>query len=55
MLRLKTEDGSREMAVFWIIGLIKYISLKYEKFNTWNVKVDCKLSILDRIRNFLKT
>lgn len=43
------------MAVFWVIESIRYASLEYGKFDTWNVKVDCKLSILDGMRNFEKT
>ncbi len=54
-LGLKTEGGGKEMAVFWVIGPIKYASLEYGSFNTWNVKVDCEMSVLDGIRNFLKT
>lgn len=33
---------------------IKYINLEFEKYNAWNVKVDAKLNVLDRIKNFLK-
>lgn len=54
-LEIKTEDNRQGIAVFWVIKSIRYGNLKYEKFITWNVKVNCKPSILDGIRNFEKT
>ena len=54
-LGVKTEDGGQEMAVFWVIGSIRYASLEYGKFDTWNVKVDCEPGILDGLRGFQKT
>lgn len=52
ILGVKTEDSWQKMAVFLVIESIKYANLKSEKFNTWNVKVECKSGILDRLRNF---
>lgn len=40
------------MTIFWIFKLIKYVNLKYRKYNTLNIKVNYKLDILDKIRNF---
>ena len=54
-LGIKMEDSRLEMVVFWGIGSIKYASLEYKKFDTWNIKMDCKPGILDKLRNFQKT
>lgn len=43
------------MVILWVIKTIKYANLEFEKYNTWNVKVDCKSSILNKIRTFLET
>ena len=43
------------MAVFWVIGSIRYTSLEYGKFDMWNVKVNFKPGILDGLRGFQKT
>lgn len=42
------------MAVFWIIRSIKYASLKYGLYKGWNIKVNCKINILNKIIKFLK-
>lgn len=55
MLRLKIENKTKEMAVFWVIRPIKYASLEYELYKNQNIKVDYKINILDKIMNFLKT
>lgn len=54
-LDINTEVGEQEMAIFWVIELIRYTSLEYGKFDIWNIKVNCKPSILDELRNFQKT
>lgn len=43
------------MVILWVIKTIKYANLEFGKYNTWNVKVDCKSSILNKIRTFLET
>lgn len=43
------------MAILWVIEIIKYVNLEFGKYNTWNVKVDCKSSVLNKIRTFLGT
>lgn len=52
---LKIDNSEKELIALWVIRPIKYASLEYRKFKTWNVKVDCKPNILDEMRNFLKT
>lgn len=55
MLSLKKDDSTKEMAVFWITGLIKFAILKYEDIKKWTIKVDCESRIFDGLRNYLKT
>lgn len=55
MLGIKNKVNGQEMRILWVIGTIKYVNLEFGKYNAWNVKVDWKPSILDRIRTFLET
>lgn len=55
MLGVKTENRIKEMAVFWVTGPIKYASLEYGLYKSWNVKVDDEIKVLDEIINFFKT
>lgn len=33
------------MAIFWVIKSIRYAYLEYEKFDIWNIRLDCKSDI----------
>ena len=43
------------MAIFWVIGPIKFAVLEYEIYKSWNIKVDYKIEVLDKFKNYLKT
>lgn len=43
------------MVSLWVIEIIKYADLKFGKYDAWNIKIDCKPSILDEIKTFSKT
>lgn len=55
ILKVKNGDDSQGMKILWIIKTIKYANLKFRKCNTWNITVDSKLNVLDKIRTFLET
>lgn len=52
---VKIENKTKEMAIFWVIKSSKYTSLKYGLCESWNIKVDYKMDVLDKIMNFFKT
>lgn len=54
ILRVKTKNKNKEIAIFWVIGPIKYAKLEYELYKNWNIKVNYKIDVLDKIINFLK-
>lgn len=43
------------MVLLWVTETIKYANQKFGKYDTWNIKMDQKLNILDEIRTFLET
>lgn len=51
-LGLRRKDSAQEIAVLWITGLIKYTSLKYETYESWNIKVNCDANIMIKISGF---
>lgn len=55
MLSIKKNNNIKKMAIFWIIRPIKFAALKYKDIKKQTIKVDCKLSFLDSIKNYLKT
>lgn len=55
MLEVKTENKTKIIAVFWVTGLIRYASLEYKLYKSWNIKIDYKMDIVNKIIIFLKT
>lgn len=43
------------MGILWAIWIIKYIYLQFRKYDTWKVKSNYKLSVLDGIKTLLET
>lgn len=54
ILRVKTESKIKKIVVFWVTRSIKYTSLEYGLYKSWNIKVNCKMDVLDKIINFFK-
>lgn len=54
-LGIKKEDNTKKMANFQVTGPIKFVALKYSIYRSWNVKVDCKINVLDKLGNYLKS
>lgn len=55
ILGVKTKIETQEIIIFQITKPIKYASLEYRLYKSWNIKVDYKIDILNKIINFLKT
>lgn len=55
IFKVKIENRSKEMAVFLITRLIKYANLEYGLYKSWNIKLDCKTNVFNKIINFFKT
>lgn len=54
IFKVKNKDISQKMAIILIIRIIRYINLELEKYNTWNVKINCKPRVWDVIIPFLE-
>lgn len=55
MFDVKKKDGTKEMAIFQVIRLIKFAALEYGIYKSRNIKVDCEIDVLDELKNYLKT
>lgn len=55
MLGVKKEDGLKEIVMFWVTRPIKFAALEYSIYKSENMKIDCKMNILNEVRNYLKT
>lgn len=54
-LGINKKDGIKEIAIFWVTGLMKFVALEYSTYKSWNVKVDCEMAVLDELKNYLRT
>lgn len=54
MLGVKKEDSTKNMAVIWVTGSIKFAALEYSTYKSWNDKVNCKIDVLEELKNYLK-
>lgn len=41
MLGIKGTDNSKDVAVFWVFGIIEYVALTLGTYNSWSAKVIC--------------
>lgn len=55
MFGIKKEDGTKKMAMIWVTGPIKFAALEYGTYKSRNIKVDCEMDVLDKLRNYLKS
>lgn len=54
ILKIKTENRTKKIILFWVFRLIKYVSLEYRLYKSWNIKVNCEIDVLNKIINFFK-
>lgn len=43
------------MVTFWITNVIHFAPLKYKKYKSFNIKIDCEEYVLEELKNYLKT
>ena len=55
ILGVKKEDSTKKIAIFWVTGPIRFAVLEYGTYKSWNIKVDYKIDVVDKLRNYLKT
>lgn len=54
MVGVKKENNTKNIAIFWVTGLIGFVALEYGIYKSENIKMDCEIDILDKLKNYLK-
>lgn len=54
-LKINGQDGSKEVAAFWIYGVIEYAALNsLGLFKSWSLRLKCKAHDMDLVKENLQ-